>query len=305
MTSRLPAPSRSAAALAFCLAALCAPATQAQSLILYDDFASGIIGPTRWYGEEGKQYGGSRAEARRAIVSGQLRIEAKGYADKFADTGISTTRNSVVFSNSAAITTIRSTVTMRGYNMTNCPANTSTSAARARLFGFFFNAGEPIPGSNYNDVMAGIQLYRLRSSTDASDVLRVSAFVARCADDSCIASTTLASQELGTATMNTPIALQVGWEPASNRFAFQRASDTVVYLNYGVPDSQPASFPTKRLEVSNQVAQCTTTRGAVTAQADFDNVMTNIQPSAARLTAPAAAATATTAEVDPLVGQVN
>jgi len=287
-------------------AALSGQAAQAQTLVSYDDFASGIINPTRWYGEEGKQYGGARTEARRAIVSGQLRVEAKGYSDKFANTGTSTTRNSVVFAKSASITTIRATATMRLASMTTCAANTtSTNTARARIFGFFFNAGEPIPGSNYNDVMAGIQLHRNANSTDAAGVMRVYAFIAKCTDDSCIGSTTLASQDLGTATLNTPIDLQLSWDAANNRFAFQRASDALVYLNYTVADSAAASFPVKRLEISNQIAQCTATRQYVSAGVDFDNIKTDVQPASAVASSAVRAAVEPVATFDPLIGRVD
>jgi hypothetical protein len=191
--------------------------------------------------------------------------------------------------------------------MNTCAANTTSfSMARARIFGFFFNAGEPVPGSNYNDVMAGIQLYRMANSTDAAGVMRVSAFIAKCTDDSCIGSTTLASQELGTATINTPVDLQLSWDPANNRFAFQRATDALVYLNYTVADSAAASFPVKRLEIANSVAQCTATRQYVSAGVDFDAVQTDIQPAAGattRSTAPALEQPS--AVVDALIGQVN
>lgn len=260
------------------LAALASQSAGAQTLITYDDFSGGAISPSRFYGEEGKQYGGVRVEARRVVAGGQLRIEAKGYSDNFANTGSSTTRNAVVLAKSAAITTLRSTVTMRSATVTSCAGNTTPSAARARLFGFFFNAGVPQPGSNYNDVFAGIQLSRASNSTDAAGLMRVTAFVGKCTDDSCIASTSLGSQDLGTVAINTPLDLQVGWDAASNRFSYQRGTDALVFLPYTVSDSQPASFPVKRLEISNQVAQCTATRQSVFGSADFDNVKTNVSP---------------------------
>jgi hypothetical protein len=260
---------------------LCSVAAQAQSLVLYDDFTSGIINPKRWYGEEGKQYGGIRVEARRAVVAGQLRIEAKAYSDNFADSGSSTSRNSVVFAKSSAITAIRSSITLRSATITGCAANTTPSVARARIFGFFFNAGVAVPGSNYNDVYAGIQVSRGSGSTDAAGIFRVTGFIGKCTDDACISSTTVAYQDLGTATLGTATEVGVTWDRAAHRFAYQRATDAVVYLPYTLPDVEAASFPVKRMEISNQVAQCTSTRPVASAAADFDNVKTNVSPAQA------------------------
>lgn len=285
-----------------------AGAAHSQTLSTYDTFTTTYIVPARWYAEEGKQYGGIRTEARRAIQDGQLRIEAKGYSDNASNVGLSTTRNSVVFANSDQLTAIRSTLTMRTAVAGACAGNTTDfSVARGRIFGFFFNAGTPISGSNYNDVFAGIQLYRASNSTDAAGVLRVSAFVGICTDDSCIGSTILASTAMGTTTLNTPVELQVSWDAANNRFNFQRNSETVVPLNYTVADTQPASFPVKRLEISNQVAHCTATRAATTGAVDFDNVKiaTTAAQALKQFTAVPSADLESSAKFDLIAGRAN
>jgi len=275
------------------------------ALVTYDAFTNTYINPNKWYGEEGKQYGGTRTETRRAIVEGQLRIEAKGYSDDTSNTGTSTTRNAVVFATSPNITGIRSSVTMRTAIAGACAANTTPTLTRARIFGFFFNAGTPVPGSNYNDVFAGIQLYRASNSTDGAGVLRVSAFVGICTDDSCIGSTLLASQDMGTSSVNTATDLQVTWDATNNRFTFQRDAQAVVNLAYTVADSQPASFPVKRLEISNQIAHCTASRPTGNGGADFDNVKTEspaalaVTPMTLRRDREAAAT------FDPIVGRAN
>lgn len=265
----------------------------AATLVNYDDFALSYIHPARWYGEEGKQYGGIRAEAQRVIFGGQLRIQAKGWGDNYTNTNSSTVRNSMVLQKSSAITALGATVTARTVTASTCAANTTPSVMRARLFGFFFNAGLPQPGSNYNDVFAGIQLYRASNSTDGANVMRVSAFVGQCTDDSCIGSTLLASQDMGTTTVGTPVPLQMVWEPANNRFVFQRDAETPVNLAYSVSDTEPAAFPVKRLEVSNQIAHCTAARTTSNGIADFDSVQTNsltgvqVQPLRLSLESPA------------------
>ncbi len=302
-------PGRTTAVRAFAVTAatlaLAGPGAAAAALVSYDDFTQTYINPNRWYGEEGKQYGGTRAEAQRLIVGGQLRIQAKGWGDNFSNTSFSTVRNSVVITKSSAVTDLRATLTARTVAASACAANTTPSIMRARLFGFFFNAGQPIPGSNYNDIFAGIQIYRASNSTDGAGVLRVSSFVGQCTDDACIASTILASADMGATTVGTPIALQMSWDPANNRFNFQRDSETVVPLAYTVADTQPAAFPVKRLEVSDQIAHCSATRTFTNGIVDFDNVQTN---SLAGLTVqalkPVSMSTAAPA-VDPIVGRVD
>jgi hypothetical protein len=299
------AAARRAIALTAASLALAGPGAASAALVNYDDFSISYIHPSRWYGEEGKQFGGIRTEAQRLIVDGQLRIQAKGWGDNFTNTDYSRVRNSLVIAKSSAVTDLRATLTARTVTATACAANPSPSVMRARLFGFFFNAGQPIPGSNYNDVFAGIQIYRASNSTDAAGVLRVSSFVGVCTDDACIASTLLASADMGTTTVGTPITLQMSWDPANNRFNFQRDSQTAVPLSYTVADAQPASFPVKRLEVHDQIAHCTATRTFTNGIVDFDNVQTNslaglaIQP--LKETASSTAAPA----VDPIVGRVD
>lgn len=285
-------------------AALAVPGLASAALVTYDDFALSYIHPARWYGEEGKQYGGIRAENQRLIVSGQLRIQARGWSDNYSNTGSSTVRNAEIIQKSSAVTTLRATVTPRTVAVTGCAANDSPSLARGRLFGFFFNAGQPIPGSNYNDVFAGIQVYRASNSTDDANVLRVSSFIGQCTDDSCIGSTILNSADMGTTTLGTAIALQVGWDPANNRFTFQRDAQAAINLAYNVSDAEAASFPVKRLEVSNQVAHCTASRPASNAIIDFDNVQTNSLAGqiVQRLMAPTAD---TESAVDNIVGRVD
>lgn len=258
-----------------------AQAAHAQSFASYDTFGTTNLSAARWYGEEGKQYGGTRTEARRAIVDGQLRIEARTYSDSASDSGVSTGRNSLLIMNPSQVVGMRATLTTLSTVTGTCSGNTAATLTRGRMFGFFFNAGMPIPGSNYNDVFAGIQAYRASNSTDGSGVLRVSAFVGQCTDDSCIGSTTLASQDLGTVNVNTPVILELLWDPANNRFTFKRDAQAAVNLAYTVADAQPAAFPVKRLEVSNTVPHCTSSRPNAFGSVNFDNVSLAVNPALA------------------------
>jgi len=283
-----------------------APGAAHAALVAYDDFTLTYIAPARWYGEEGKQYGGIRTENQRLIVNGQLRIQAKGWSDNYSNTGTSTARNSMVIQKSSAVTAMRATVTPRTVSSGLCAGNTTPTVTRGRLFGFFFNAGQPIPGSSYNDVFAGIQVYRASNSTDDTGVLRVSSFVGQCTDDSCIGSTILNSADMGTTNIGTAIALQLTWDPANNRFTFQRDSQTAVNLAYTVSDAELASFPVKRLEVNNQIAHCTAARPAANGIFDFDSVQTNALTGQAIVPLSATAARSAVApHVDDVVGRVD
>ena len=134
----------------------------AQTWALFDDFAATTLSSSKWLGEEGRQYGGIRLESSRGVVSGQLRISTRGFGDNLRNADISSVRNGVTITKSAAVTAMKSTITMRSATLVNCAANPTSTAARARMFGFFFNSGQPVPGSFMNDVFAGAQVYRLR-----------------------------------------------------------------------------------------------------------------------------------------------
>jgi hypothetical protein len=243
-------------------------------------------------------------ESKRAVVTGQLALESKAYSDQYGNTGVASARNSVILVKSAAVTDLRATFTMASATVLGCTANTSPARATGRLFGFFFNAGYPTPGSEYNDVYAGIQVYRLSNSADAAGVLRVSAYIGVCTDDSCIGSTTVSSVDLGTTTLNTPIALQVSWDKANHRFTYQRDAQTAVTLPYSLSDSMPAQYAAKRIEVSNQMPSCSAAHAYAYSRATVDNVMTNALPAAPALPLSVVASPAALA-VDPLVGHAN
>lgn len=265
------------------MAAGAALATQpafAQTWVSYDTFSGSTISSARWAGEEGRQAGGLRLDSRRGITSGQLRIEMRGVGDNVRNDLSSSVRNSVLFANGAAVTGMRSTVTMRSFTLNNCAANTSVSSGiRARLFGFFFNAGTPVVGSFMNDVFAGIQVGRTSTTTDDANLFRVTAFIGMCSDDNCVGSKSVASKDiLLNVGLNTPIDMSVAWDRDNNAFLFS-ANGTTDTLTYTLNDTNLAVNPNKRMEVSNNMQTCTS-RILTAAVADFDNVYTSA-PSAA------------------------
>jgi hypothetical protein len=253
--------------------AIAAPA--AQALTLYDDFSGTAISVSKWSGEEHTQYGGTITESRRALSSGAVRIEARGYGDKYSNAGTGRVRNQLNFETSATITEMKATVTPRIASFYNCAGNTSAGAVRIRMIGGFFNAGTPDPSSSYGDVYASMQIYRLSNSADAAGVMKVAGSVFQCTDNSCVTSTTLASVDLGTAALNTATDLHITWDKANHQFVFQKNADAAQNIPYTWTDTQRAVTYGKRLEVTNDIANCSAVRANVYGGADFDNVYTN------------------------------
>jgi len=239
-------------------ALLAVSAAHGATLGLYDDFStSTVIGPSRWEGDDRSQYGATRVEEVRSILNGAMHLELKAYSDQYGNSGTASARNSVVLVKSTAVTDLRATVTITAATEQPCAANTtSPSRAAARLFGFFFNAGLPAPGSEYNDVYAGAQVYRLSNSTESGTTFHVSAFLGICDDDSCINSSTLASQDMGTVLMGTPTTLTISWDKANKRFTFTRDALTPINLTYSMSDVTPPTYGAKRLEIANNISEC-------------------------------------------------
>jgi len=256
--------------------ALAAALPAAHALTLYDDFSGGAIGPSKWYASESTSGGGILVEGRRAVGAGALRMEVKGYSDRFSNTGTGRASNRVMFQNASAITEMKATITPRIESFVTCAGNTSAGAVRYRLLGFFFNAGEGNAGSEYNDVAAGIQIYRLSNSVDAAGVFQVSGFVMQCSDNDCINTTSIGTPvSLGTTTLNTATDLHMTWDKANHQFIFQKNADAAQMVVYTQADTRAPAYNQKRMEVIGDMANCTATRASSYSGADFDNVYTN------------------------------
>lgn len=259
-------------ALALAMGAI-APAAGAATL--YDDFSATILNPAKWAGEEVSLYGATLVEARRAILSGVVRIEAKGYSDKFSNTGTGRVSNRLLLGTSETVTDLKATVTPRTALFTTCAGNTSAGEVQMGLRGGFFNAGQAPSAGRYNDVWAAIEIYRQSNSSDASGVFRVSGNVFQCTDSECFSSRSLGSVDLGTTTLNTATDLHVTWNQSGHNFAFQKDAEGVQSVVYTVSDTNPARDGEKRLDVTDDIANCTATRVYSYGGADFDNVYTN------------------------------
>lgn len=286
------------------LALASASPSWAQTLATYDAFDSVLIKPLKWYGDEQRSFGGNQTETRRAIQAGRVRLENRTWGDRYNAVGNpSAARNSLVALASPAITVMRATIVPRALDITDCPTSEFVGSVRARLFGFFFNAGESIAGNSVDDVFAAAQIHRTSASTDAPGLFRVIAYVGICLDEPCLGASSLGSVDLGTVALNTPITLEIRWEPGNSRFSFQRDANARVRVAYTVRNRQAASWPVKRLDVTNQVPRCRTRpRPASFLAAEFDDVMVN--ESALAADAPGLASPAADAAAEPPVDGV-
>ena len=268
---------RRTAAAGAVFAAFTAQPALAQTWTLYEDFSSTNLSSSRWNGEDGRTSGGNRLDERRAIVDGQLRLESRGAGDTQRNSGSNSFRNTLTFARSGAVTAMKATITVRSAKLNHCAANTANSSGvRARLMGFFFNAGTPQPGSLYNDVGAQVTLFRVSNTTDAPDTFRVNASVFQCNDENCVSSVGIpgGADILTGVPLNQPVEVSVVWDKANNQFKFTANAATLT-VPYTMPDSAPASYGAKRIELNNFAQQCTDGRIVVSNSADFDNIYTN------------------------------
>jgi hypothetical protein len=252
--------------------------TQAASANWVDRFdTAAYILPQTWRGEEESTAGGRQTEVDRSIVNGQLRMRSKAWAwpDTDSNVGAIQARNSLVQRKVEGATGIFTKVTMRTATAVPCSTNETPTVTRARLFGYFFNAGTSAPESHLDDVFASVQLYRSSNSTDPVGTLRVSGTVGRCTNAACTTYEALGSRTMGTVQVGEPVEIGVFWQQEAAQFGFSRQMpDTTqyYYVPYTVSDSQASIAPDKRVEISNQIANCAPRHSTADGIADFDYV---------------------------------
>lgn len=248
------------------------------AMAFYDYFDRGFIPPQHWTGEENVPVRGSHAEVLRATVDGQLRMQCKGFADNDSNTGASTLRNALIARPTGNVVGMQATITPRLAVASACSGNPTPTVIRARLFGYYFNAGPARPNSNLNDVFAMMQISRSSVSIDPPDVLSVTGVAGRCLNDDCSSTQTLATVNLGTMNKDQTVELSVDWSRQRHLFEFGRRNYWSAvwhygYVAYDLSDESPATIPTKRVEVSSQIAHCMPVRASANGIFDFPLVI--------------------------------
>jgi hypothetical protein len=247
----------------------------------YDDFQVGPVNPDKWVGFQSS--GSTVREAARTIIldpldslGRNLRIFDRSYGETTSDAGTSFGGFAFAFRNPSTITAIRARIQVRSITSTGCPSNPTPTIAIAEIFGNFFNAGTPVPGSRVDDVFAVAAVERFSNSTDPPGVLRVEAVVIHCHNVDCSDRTFLSVTPLGTVTTGQWVKLLMQWDQANHQFIFQRGTLPPVIVPYFVSDTAEPDLRLKDLEVAQFVANCTAApRPVGKVDARFDNVFVN------------------------------
>jgi hypothetical protein len=262
--------------------ALAFPAIGRAQLMLYDNFSSHPINPSKWTGVDCDPT--NLRDATRQVVfddsesgSGLLHISNNAYAFTNSDSGGTGCPFGLGFANPATVTDVSFTVTVRKMEAIGCTTNPSPSIGSVELRARFFNTENP-PTSQVGDVESVIGPSRV--STDTGNQFTVVAFYARCDDSFCNSRTTLDFQVLGTVYPGQTARIRITWDQPNHRFIYQLNQRPVVISAYAVSDvSAPFFGPFRDIDVTHVVPNCTTNpRPVVTADAYFGNVYVNPQP---------------------------
>jgi hypothetical protein len=248
-----------------------------EPFVLYDDFNSKLINPTKWLGTE---FGGAGRDLIRKDTGSKLRMLAASYGRTASDSGKAHEHLGLRFTNSEAVTAIAATTRVMRAKIKGCILNPDPTAAAAHIGGSFFNTGTPTPGSHLNDVAAFMEIVRYTEATGEAGPLHVRAVVRQCTavdeDEDCADSTALFSQNLGPVAVGDLVELLLQWDQANHQFLFQRDDQAIVAYQYTVDDSGQPGVPGKRVAISERVANCTVTpRPSAVLDALFDDVRVN------------------------------
>jgi hypothetical protein len=305
-----------------------APA-RGQALGAYDTFGSGELDPERWRGYEGAiggtesrdaQFnggyrdepvgaGGSTgpnavAESQRRVVNGQARVTLTswkrfgfggGYSHGKARAGLRMTHPGLAHPSSPLVTTLRASLTVAGVTAEPPqPGSCSVySAARAQVFGHFFNDGSSTgPGDLTGDVFASVSLERGVEQTSAGPVPRnfVEARIGRCNTPGCRIRWTAIEFTRGW-TVGAAHVLTIAWQPASNRFAFTVSGGGIPAetrtLAYTYADTAAPRGYAYDLRVESQPGFCGNGEQLIWEPASIDARFDNVQLNSAAATAAA------------------
>jgi hypothetical protein len=254
------------------LAALCAaagaPALALEPFRIYDQFTEAVASPDRWLA----------GERVLAVHNGGLHLMQRAWPVTTSDIGAIFSNWSDNFANPGAITAIRTRVNVRALEVSTCASNPAFSQARARIVGGFFNAGNPVPGTQIDDVTAQLRLNRASNSADPAGVLRVQGLLSRCTNNDCSTTIVIGNVvELGTVSLGQPTVIEMRWDKPGKTFHFAR--DRGAYAGtvaYAESDALPPSNLFRQLSTRVDLPNCQSApRAAAMVDVRFDNVQVN------------------------------
>jgi hypothetical protein len=226
-------------------------------LVLYDNFKSDRIGPSKWIGTFGDP---DQREVVRQVVGEEedrrLHLSQTAYSATTDDVGSSGNIFGLEFPGPSAITEASFTLVVKNAVAVGCTSNSQPTLTGPEFRGRFFNT-EISPTSQLGDVEVGIG--PLRASTDARSTMLGSFHYERCNDDFCGTRTTLGYGVLGSVQPGTTNTFHIKWDQPNHRFIFQLNNQPPVFSPYTVSDSAPANGAFKAVDIARVVPHCTTT----------------------------------------------
>jgi hypothetical protein len=251
-------------------------ATASSTWVLYDNFDSGIIDPTKWTCmEEGSGFG---RETQRTIVAGKLNLLERSYGYTNSNTGVAWEQQKAYTIGPRNIKAMKATVKPLKYEVVGCDNNAEPAWVAARLGGFFFNTGSAVPTDAINDVQALIGVHRRSTDDEYDDNTTVEAVVRQCTNKTCDAYNIIYNKTFGHLKNGQQTTLSLEWNKAEHKFIFKFNNKTYNYIyNTKIyPDTFPSFYSGKRLDSSTQVPNCILTsetpRPSGLMQATFESV---------------------------------
>jgi len=256
--------------------------------VLYDNFNSEFMDIENWTTNQRIDAGVMILEYVRELHGGRLHMMGRAFGNTGAPySGVRAGDINASFSTGNVLRSLKVFVKVKDVEVTGCPdLNTSPTSSRARLVGFFFNAGEislpPAAPGRINDVLAQIRIQRNSDSIAKPQVLEVWADIVRCTDPSCTVGSgdgypTVVS--LGNIKLGQWATIIVDWN-GDRQFNFKLNKEPTIVFD--IPPSwsvNPVSSPAATLGVSHRIANCPPDERALGfIDAEFDNVFISEYP---------------------------
>ncbi len=250
-----------AAVLASC------PTWALESFASYDKFNAAPIDATKW----------ASFERVRKIKSGTLNHIQRDWGSTQSDAGAQGVSFGTSMADPSRVTQLKATVKVASIEATGCSANPTATSARARLLGTFFNTGAPTSGSMQGDVLAQVWVGRYSNSVDAPGTLQVGGGVFVCQNSDCSTTTPVGTfSNLGTASLNQNVTLQLEWDTAAKTFTAVRDGSISSSVSYTVSDNFAPGTSFKQVATRTDNAACLSgPRTTAAIDATFDNVSVN------------------------------
>lgn len=256
-------------------------AMQHNEFLLYDDFSTKRLDPSKWFGQQTAtdSPGGIETVRRVNRRHGRLvmrhRVEGRGVGESDGDRSISRNRLNLT---DHTVTGMQFDTVVKRMELGGCEIEgVATTAGKARGTMFLFNDGARTNSDDATgDIGAVVEVFRTTQFTSDNDQYRIRGFLFRCTDTKCSTNTSefVSGANLGTLSRKDKVTLGMRWFPETNTVAFWRDGNTPQVLNYEIDDSRPSTRTSRRLEIRVEAANCEAGEASFAeVKAYFDNVL--------------------------------